>query len=68
MVFPVPRGGAVTVPGGFGTGKTQLEQALAKWSHADVVVYVACGERGNELTEVLDEFPRLIGPAHAARR
>ena len=59
-LFPLPRGGAATVPGGFGTGKTQLEQALAKWSHADVVVYVACGERGNELSEVLDELPRLV--------
>ena len=66
MVFPVPRGGAVTVPGGFGTGKTQLEQAVAKWSHADVVVYVACGERGNELTEVLDELPRLSDPRSGA--
>jgi V/A-type H+-transporting ATPase subunit A len=60
MFFPLPRGGAATIPGGFGTGKTQLEQALAKWSHADVVVYVACGERGNELSEVLDELPRLV--------
>ncbi len=58
-LFPLPRGGAATVPGGFGTGKTQLEQALAKWSDADVIVYVACGERGNELSEVLDELQRL---------
>ena len=61
-LFPVPRGGTATVPGGFGTGKTQLEQALAKWSDADIVVYVACGERGNELSEVLDELPRLTDP------
>ena len=61
-MFPVPRGGAVTVPGGFGTGKTQLEQAVAKWAHADAVVYVACGERGNELSEVLDELPQLVDP------
>jgi V/A-type H+/Na+-transporting ATPase subunit A len=61
-LFAVPRGGAATVPGGFGTGKTQLEQALAKWSDADVVVYVACGERGNELSEVLDELPALTDP------
>jgi len=61
-LFPLARGGAATIPGGFGTGKTVLEQSLAKWSHADVIVYVACGERGNELTEMLDEFPELIDP------
>jgi V/A-type H+/Na+-transporting ATPase subunit A len=61
-LFPLARGGTATIPGGFGTGKTVLEQSLAKWGHADVIVYVACGERGNELTEVLDEFPRLVDP------
>ncbi|HEU5362246.1 MAG TPA: V-type ATP synthase subunit A [Gaiellaceae bacterium] len=61
-LFPISRGGAATIPGGFGTGKTVLEQSLAKWSHADVIVYVACGERGNELTEMLDEFPQLTDP------
>ena len=61
-LFPLARGGAATIPGGFGTGKTVLEQALARWAHADVVVYVACGERGNELTEVLEEFPELADP------
>jgi V/A-type H+/Na+-transporting ATPase subunit A len=61
-LFPLARGGTATIPGGFGTGKTVLEQSLAKWAHADVIVYVACGERGNELTEVLDEFPRLVDP------
>jgi V/A-type H+-transporting ATPase subunit A len=61
-LFPLARGGAATIPGGFGTGKTVLEQSLAKWSHADVIVYVACGERGNELTEMLDEFPQLTDP------
>jgi V/A-type H+-transporting ATPase subunit A len=61
-LFPLARGGAATIPGGFGTGKTVLEQSLAKWSHADVIVYVACGERGNELTEMLDEFPHLTDP------
>jgi V/A-type H+-transporting ATPase subunit A len=61
-LFPLARGGTATIPGGFGTGKTVLEQSLAKWGHADVIVYVACGERGNELTEVLDEFPRLTDP------
>jgi len=61
-LFPIARGGAATIPGGFGTGKTVLEQSLAKWSHADVIVYVACGERGNELTEMLAEFPTLTDP------
>ncbi|HEX2728563.1 MAG TPA: V-type ATP synthase subunit A [Rubrobacteraceae bacterium] len=59
-LFPLARGGSATIPGGFGTGKTVLEQALARWAHADVVVYIACGERGNELTEVLEEFPGLV--------
>ena len=61
-LFPLARGGTATIPGGFGTGKTVLEQSLAKWGHADVIVYVACGERGNELTEMLAEFPQLIDP------
>jgi V/A-type H+-transporting ATPase subunit A len=57
--FPVAKGGTVVVPGGFGTGKTVLEQTLAKWADADLVVHVGCGERGNEMAEVLVEFPRL---------
>lgn len=57
--FPVVKGGTAVIPGGFGTGKTVAEQALAKWADADIVVYVGCGERGNEMTEVLAEFPRL---------
>ncbi|MPZ97431.1 MAG: V-type ATP synthase subunit A, partial [Propionibacteriales bacterium] len=61
-LFPVARGGSAIIPGGFGTGKTVLEQALAKFSTADVVVYVGCGERGNELTEVLKQFPQLVDP------
>jgi V/A-type H+/Na+-transporting ATPase subunit A len=65
-LFPLARGGTATIPGGFGTGKTVLEQSLAKWGHADVIVYVACGERGNELTEVLDEFPQLADPRTGA--
>ena len=65
-LFPLARGGTATIPGGFGTGKTVLEQSLAKWGHADVIVYVACGERGNELTEVLDEFPDLTDPRTGA--
>jgi V/A-type H+-transporting ATPase subunit A len=60
--FPVAAGGTAMVPGGFGTGKTVLEQSLAKFGAADVVVYVGCGERGNEMAEVLDEFPRLEDP------
>jgi V/A-type H+-transporting ATPase subunit A len=60
--FPIARGGAAIIPGGFGTGKTILEQLLAKWVDADVVIYIGCGERGNEITEVLEEFPRLIDP------
>jgi V/A-type H+-transporting ATPase subunit A len=61
-LFPLARGGSATIPGGFGTGKTVHEQTLAKWADADVMVYVACGERGNELAEVLEEFPNLVDP------
>lgn len=61
-LFPIALGGAGIIPGGFGTGKTVLEQAIAKHAEADVVVYVGCGERGNELTEVLEEFPHLSDP------
>lgn len=60
FLFPVAEGGSVAVPGGFGTGKTVIEQSLAKYAEADVVVYVGCGERGNEMAEVLEEFPKLI--------
>ena len=66
VLFPIARGGAATIPGGFGTGKTVLQQSLAKWAHADVVVYIGCGERGNELTEVLQEFPALVDPRTGA--
>ena len=58
-LFPVAKGGSAIIPGGFGTGKTVVEQSLARWADADVVVYVGCGERGNEMTEVLEEFPTL---------
>jgi len=61
-LFPVARGGTVAIPGGFGTGKTMTQQALAKWCDADIIVYIGCGERGNEMTDVLTEFPRLIDP------
>jgi V/A-type H+-transporting ATPase subunit A len=60
LLFPVAEGGSVAVPGGFGTGKTVIEQSLAKYADADVIVYVGCGERGNEMAEVLEEFPRLV--------
>jgi V/A-type H+-transporting ATPase subunit A len=61
-LFPVARGGQAAIPGGFGTGKTILQETLAKWCDADVIVYVGCGERGNEMSEVLDEFPQLTDP------
>ncbi len=60
--FPLARGGTAAIPGGFGTGKTMTQHALAKWSAADLIVYIGCGERGNEMTEVLQEFPKLIDP------
>lgn len=62
FLFPVAEGGTVAVPGGFGTGKTVIEQSLAKYADADIVVYVGCGERGNEMAEVLREFPALVDP------
>jgi len=61
-LFPVARGGRSALPGGFGTGKTILQEALAKWCDADIIIYVGCGERGNEMAEVLDEFPQLEDP------
>lgn len=60
--FPIPKGGTAIIPGGFGTGKTVAEQTLAKWADADLIVYVGCGERGNEMCEVLTEFPKLTDP------
>ena len=60
---PVAKGGTAAMPGPFGAGKTILQHALAKWCDADVIIYVGCGERGNEMAEVLDEFPRLIDPS-----
>lgn len=61
-LFPVGRGSRAALPGGFGTGKTVLQEALAKWCDADIIVYVGCGERGNEMSEVLDELPKLQDP------
>ncbi len=61
-LFPVAKGGAAAIPGGFGTGKTMTQHQLAKWSDADIIVYIGCGERGNEITEVLEDFPKLVDP------
>mgnify|MGYP000288938957 CR=1 FL=1 len=63
-LFPLSRGGAAAIPGGFGTGKTMTQHALAKWSNADIIVYVGCGERGNEMTDVLTSFPELTDPSN----
>ena len=63
-LFPLAKGGAAIIPGGFGTGKTVTQQSLAKWCDADVIVYIGCGERGNEMTEVLEEFPELKDPRY----
>ncbi|MBN1997430.1 V-type ATP synthase subunit A [candidate division KSB1 bacterium] len=61
-LFPVAKGGTVAIPGGFGTGKTMTQQAIAKWCDADIIVYIGCGERGNEITDVLTEFPEIVDP------
>lgn len=61
-LFPIAKGGTAAVPGGFGTGKTMMQHQLAKWCDADIIVYVGCGERGNEMTQVLEEFSELIDP------
>ncbi len=61
-LFPIAKGGAAAIPGGFGTGKTMNQHQLAKWCDADIIVYVGCGERGNEMSQVLDEFSELIDP------
>ncbi len=61
-MFPVAKGGTAAIPGPFGSGKTVMQHALAKWSDVDIVVYIGCGERGNEMTDVLREFPELVDP------
>ena len=61
-LFPIAKGGTAAIPGGFGTGKTMTQHQLAKWCDADIIVYVGCGERGNEMTQVLEEFRELIDP------
>jgi V/A-type H+-transporting ATPase subunit A len=62
VFFPLSKGGTAAIPGGFGTGKTMTQHAIAKWCDADVIIYIGCGERGNEMTDVLTEFPHLIDP------
>ena len=62
LLFPISKGGTIGVPGGFGTGKTVIQQSLAKWCNADVIVFVGCGERGNEIADVLKQFSELIDP------
>ena len=61
-LYPMAKGGAAAIPGGFGTGKTMTQHQLAKWSDADIIIYIGCGERGNEITEVLEDFPKLVDP------
>ncbi|MEG2395598.1 MAG: V-type ATP synthase subunit A [Oscillospiraceae bacterium] len=61
-IFPIAKGGAAAIPGGFGTGKTMTQHQLAKWCDADIIIYVGCGERGNEMTQVLTEFSEIIDP------
>lgn len=61
-LFPIAKGGTAAVPGGFGTGKTMMQHQLAKWCDADIIIYVGCGERGNEMTQVLEEFSELVDP------
>lgn len=62
VFFPLSKGGTAAIPGGFGTGKTMTQHAIAKWCDADLIVYIGCGERGNEMTDVLTEFPELVDP------
>lgn len=62
MMYPLAKGGAAAIPGGFGTGKTMNQHQIAKWCDADIIVYIGCGERGNEMTQVLEEFSELIDP------
>ena len=61
-MFPIAKGGTAAIPGGFGTGKTMTQHQIAKWSDADIIIYIGCGERGNEMTQVLEEFAELVDP------
>lgn len=61
-LFPIAKGGTAAIPGGFGTGKTMTQHQIAKWSDADIIIYIGCGERGNEMTQVLEDFSKLVDP------
>ena len=61
-LFPIAKGGTAAIPGGFGTGKTMTQHQIAKWSDADIIIYIGCGERGNEMTQVLEDFTKLVDP------
>ena len=61
-LFPIAKGGTAAIPGGFGTGKTMTQHQVAKWANADIIIYIGCGERGNEMTQVLEEFSELVDP------
>ena len=63
-MFPIAKGGTAAIPGGFGTGKTMTQHQIAKWSDADIIIYIGCGERGNEMTQVLEEFSELTDPRY----
>ena len=66
-ILPIAKGGTAAIPGGVGTGKTMTQHQLAKWCDADIIVYIGCGERGNEMTQVLEEFSELIDPKMCIR-
>ncbi len=66
-MFPIAKGGTAAIPGGFGTGKTMTQHQIAKWSDADIIIYIGCGERGNEMTQVLEEFSELVDPKSEIR-
>ena len=67
-MFPIAKGGTAAIPGGFGTGKTMTQHQIAKWSDADIIIYIGCGERGNEMTQVLEEFSELVDPKSGNKR
>lgn len=66
-MFPIAKGGTAAIPGGFGTGKTMTQHQIAKWANADIIIYIGCGERGNEMTQVLEEFSELVDPKAGIR-
>ena len=65
-MFPIAKGGTAAIPGGFGTGKTMTQHQIAKWADADIIIYIGCGERGNEMTQVLEEFSELTDPGYGS--